>query len=209
MRAELQGRRAGPGALHGHVFEMAAHQLADARAAVDMRDDLDQDVRRGQVPRFGRQVERTVLVLHGAGGDADGAVVQRADQRVGLDRQPRLRQLLGKSPQLAARRNRRIVVQEHLVGIAAGLSAVAYRNDLPDFRIVAETGRVRHADELVVHHRFDDLKQLRHHPAQRLGGGPVANDEVLPVDEAIRPRGEKRDRRAALRTLFCAGMPDP
>src|SRR3546814_1348615 len=46
VRAELQGCRAGPGSLEGHVLQVESHQLTDARAAVDMRDNLQQVVDR-------------------------------------------------------------------------------------------------------------------------------------------------------------------
>jgi hypothetical protein len=192
VRVQVERRRAGPGALHGHVLEIIAHQLADPRAAVDMRDDLEQEVRRRQPLGLGREVQGAVLVAHGAGGDADRAVVQRADQRIGLDRQRRLRQLLREAPQLASAGDRRVVVQEHLVGVAAGLAPPAHRDHLAALGVVAEAGRIRHADELVIHHRLDDLQRLRHHPAQRLRVGAVADDEVLAVDEAVGPGREGR-----------------
>ncbi len=141
---------------------------------------------------LGGEVQGAVLVAHGAGGDADRAVVQRADQRVGLDRQRRLGQLLREAPQLAPAGDRRMVVQEHLMGVAADLALVAHRDHLAALGVVAEAGRIRHADELVVHHRLDDLQRLRHHPAQRLRVGAVADDEVLAVDEAVGPGREGR-----------------
>src|SRR3546814_1430445 len=84
-----------------------------------MRDNLQQVVRRAQPPGLVGGIEGAVLVAHGAGGDAHGAIVQRADQRVGLDRQRRLRKLLWEAPDLPAAGNRRMVVEEHLVCVAA------------------------------------------------------------------------------------------
>jgi hypothetical protein len=41
VRRELQRGRTGPGALYRDVLEMIFDQLADARLAVDMRNDFD------------------------------------------------------------------------------------------------------------------------------------------------------------------------
>ena len=43
---KLERGRARPGALHHDVLEAIVHELADARASVDMRDDLQQIIRR-------------------------------------------------------------------------------------------------------------------------------------------------------------------
>src|SRR3546814_4029477 len=101
-----------------------------------MRDNLQQVVRRAQPPGLVGGIEGAVLVAHGAGGDAHGAIVQRADQRVGLDRQRRLRKLLWEAPDLPAAGNRRMVVEEHLVGVAA------------DFAIETERRSEEHTSEL-------------------------------------------------------------
>src|SRR5215470_11827709 len=48
MRVERQRARAGPRTLDRDVLEIILDQLANARAAVDMRDDLQQEIRRGE-----------------------------------------------------------------------------------------------------------------------------------------------------------------
>ncbi|MGY3354675.1 hypothetical protein ACVWZK_001338 [Bradyrhizobium sp. GM0.4] len=122
-------------------------------------------------------------------------VVERADQGIGLDGQLRLGQLLGKAPQLAAAGDRRMIVEEHLVDEAAGLAAERHRDDLAAFRVVSEAGGIRHANEFVIHHRLGQLQRLRHDPAQRLRVGPVLDDEIFAVDEAIRAGRESRIRQ--------------
>src|SRR5205823_12299804 len=138
---EVERRGPGPCALHGDVFKMEAHQLADARRTVDMWNDLEQEVGSGELPRFGRGVESAMLVAHGACRDADRAVVQGADQRVDLDGELRLRQFLGKAPQFTSSGNRRMIVEKHLMGKAADLTLVGNRNDLTAFGVVAEPSR--------------------------------------------------------------------
>src|SRR5262245_11365328 len=67
MRAERQRARAGPRPLDRDVLEIVLDQLANARAAVDMRDDLQEEVRRGERRLGGRQIDLFVLVAHGRG----------------------------------------------------------------------------------------------------------------------------------------------
>ena len=86
-----------------------------------------------------------------------------------------------------------MIVEEHLVDEAAGLALIGHRNDLPTFGVVAKSGRVRHSDELIVHHRFGDFEWCGHDPAQCLGICPVLDDEVFAIDEAI---GAGRESRA-------------
>src|SRR5271165_6381825 len=61
---ELDRGRAGPGALHRDVLAMVAHEFADARRAVDVRDDLDHEVRPRQALQDRRRIELAVLVAH-------------------------------------------------------------------------------------------------------------------------------------------------
>src|SRR5258707_12329793 len=95
MRVKVERSRPGPCALHGDILAMVAHQLADARSAVDLRDDLEQEIRRGEFSRLSRGVEGAMLVAHVAGRIRNLAVVVVADQLVDLDGALRLRQLLG------------------------------------------------------------------------------------------------------------------
>ena len=77
---EVERRRPGPGAFHDDVFEPVVDQLEDARAAVDMRNDLEQVIRFLQAGADLAQVERLVLEAHGPRGDAHRSVVERPDR---------------------------------------------------------------------------------------------------------------------------------
>ena len=101
------------------------HQLADARRAVHVRDDLQQEGRRLERGLGHVVVHVLVLEAHGAGGDAELAVVERAHQRVGVHAQVGLAQLLREAPQLAAGGDRRVVVEEHRQHEAAVLAVAA------------------------------------------------------------------------------------
>ena len=78
---------------------------------------------------------------------------------------------------------------------AAGLTLVGHRDDLTAFGVVAEAGRVGHADELVVHHRLGKFERFRHDTAQRLGIGAILDDEVLAIDEAVGAGWKSRVRQ--------------
>ncbi len=75
-----------------------------------------------------------------------------------------------------------MVVEKHAVGVAALAAPERDRDDLSAFGVVAEAGRVRHADELELHQRLVDLKRLRHELAQLLRIGPVGDDQIFAVD---------------------------
>src|ERR1700754_3135343 len=98
----MQLERSGsfPRTEHLDVAQEKVHQFADAHGAVDMRDHLEQIVRRvGQLAALGLYIERAVLVAHRAGGNALRAVVERAEQRVlAVDTQDRRREFLWKPP---------------------------------------------------------------------------------------------------------------
>src|SRR5262245_24741686 len=190
MRGERQGARPDPRALDRDVLEAILDQLADARAAVDMRDDLQQEIRRGERRLGRRKIGLFVLVSHRRGRDPHRTIIQGADQHVDLRAQAGIGQLLRKAPQLAPARDRRLVVQEHAVGVAAPLAPERHGDHLAGFRVVAEAGRVRHADELILDQRLGDLERLGHDGAQPLGIGPVGDDQKLAVDESIRPARE-------------------
>src|SRR5512135_2196586 len=91
---QLQRRRSLPGALHRDVLHVIADELADAGAAVDVRNDLQQVVRRAQRRQDRLVRQRSVLVTHRRHGDGNGAVLQHTEERVLLDPQLRPRQLL-------------------------------------------------------------------------------------------------------------------
>src|SRR6516165_10159200 len=99
---QIERARSGPSALQIDVLKVVFDQLADPRAAVDMRYDLQQEIGCFE-RRFGRgAIGRLVLVTHGPSGHTDRAVIECADQRVDFGAQRRLRQFLWKAPKLAS-----------------------------------------------------------------------------------------------------------
>ena len=173
-----------------------------------MRDDLEQEVGRRHRGLDRGEIGRLVLVAHGAVRDAHRAVVQLADQGVDLGAQRGLGQLLGKAPQLAAAGDGRMVVEKHAVGVAALAALEGHRNDLSALGVIAETGRVRHADELEIHQRRLDLERFRHELAQLCGIGAIGDDQIFAIVEPIRAdrigraRQRHRERPAAYFTLL-------
>jgi hypothetical protein len=71
------------------------------------------------------------------------------------------------------------------MNVDALLSLQADRNHLPGFGVVAEAGRVRHADEFVFDDRLGDFERLRHHGGQRIRVGAIGDDEIFAVEEPI------------------------
>src|ERR1700704_1156334 len=115
MWIERQRRRPGPRAFEHDLFEVIFDDFANSRAAVHVRDDLKQEIRGGERGADGVEVGGLMLVSHGGGRDPDWAVIERADQLIDLDMERRIGELLRKAPELAAARDRRLVVQEHAV----------------------------------------------------------------------------------------------
>src|SRR5215831_20323736 len=111
MRKQAKRGRAGPGLLQGNILQMIAHEFANPRAAIDMRNDLQNEVRDLHPFLDAVVLDIPVLVAHGAAGAEYRAIMQRADQHVALDLDLRLGELLRKAPELAAAGNRRIVVE--------------------------------------------------------------------------------------------------
>src|SRR6516225_9315560 len=107
---QIERARSGPSALQIDVLKVVFDQLADPRAAVDMRYDLQEEIWRLERGLDGGVINRLVLVTHGPGRHPHGPVIQRADQRVDLGAQRRLGQFLWKAPKLASAGDRRIVV---------------------------------------------------------------------------------------------------
>src|SRR2546421_3096121 len=96
-------------------------------------------------------------------------------------------ELLGKTPELAAPGDGRIVIQKHAVRIATLAIAESDRNDLAGFGVIAEPSRIRHADELVLDGVAFGQQRLWHYRAEFFRVGTIGDDEVLAVNEAIRP----------------------
>jgi hypothetical protein len=86
----------------------------------------------------GGEVGGPVFVAHRGGCDANRTIIERADNRVDFGAQTRLCQLLWKTPKFAPAGDRRVVVQEHAVRIAALAAAKHYRDDLSAFGVVAK-----------------------------------------------------------------------
>jgi hypothetical protein len=124
-----------------------------------MRYDLQKEIWRLERSLDGGVIGRLVLVAHGPGRHPHGTVIERADQRVDFGAHRGLRQFLWKAPKLASASDRRIVVQEHAMRIAALAAAERHRNHLAGFGVIAEAGRVRHADKLVFDNRLIDLQR--------------------------------------------------
>jgi hypothetical protein len=74
--------------------------------------------------------------------------------------------------------------------ITALAATKRHRDHLPSFGVVAESGRIRHADEFVFDDRLIDLERFRHHRLQFVEIGPVLDDEIFPLTESIRPTRE-------------------
>src|SRR5215813_7662621 len=102
MWVEGESGRAGPGALYLDVLEIVFHQLADARIAVDVGNDLQQEVRRRERRLDRLQIGTAVLVAHGRRRHPHRPVVEGAHERVDLGAQAGAGELLGETPELAA-----------------------------------------------------------------------------------------------------------
>src|SRR5262245_57754794 len=120
---KLERRRSSPRSLEDNAREIKANQFEDAGRAVDMGKDFEQKARLVERLCDDSSVEFAMLVAHSAVCNPDASVIQRADECVPIDFQTGLRKLLWKAPELASAGNRRVVVEEHGVDIAARLTA--------------------------------------------------------------------------------------
>jgi hypothetical protein len=75
-----------------------------------------------------------------------------------------------------------MIVEVHGVDVAAELASETDGDHLPAFGVIAEAGGVRHPDELVLDDRVGEFQRRRDHRAQRIGGGPVGDDEEFAID---------------------------
>src|SRR5262249_30425669 len=98
------------------------------------------------------------------------------DQRIDLCVKFGLCKFLRKSPQLASAGDRRMVVEEHAVRVATLAAFERNRDDLAALGVVAETSRVRHANEFVLHQWRIDLQRLWHELAQLLWVRAIGDD---------------------------------
>ena len=149
-------------------------------------------------------VECAMLEAHRRHRDRDRTVLQHAEQRVLLDAAASATASFfgnphsSRPPAIGASSSR-----IHRVHVAAGLAAEAHGDHLAAFGVVAEAGRVRHADEFELDDRIGHLERRGNHRAQRVRIGPVRDDEELAIDEPVRPgrkrRAGQRHRVGALR----------
>src|SRR6476661_2665010 len=126
----MQRRWPRPCAPYRHILKAVFDKLADARPAVDVRNDLEEKVWRLKRSLDLRHISFAVLVTHRTGRDSKRPVIERSDQRVDLGSQRRLRQFLRKAPELAATGDRPLVIEEHAVGVAAPAAAERDRDHL-------------------------------------------------------------------------------
>src|SRR5215472_2983034 len=92
------------------VLKVVFDQLADPRATVDMRYDLQKEIWRLERSLDGGVIGRLVLVAHGPGRHPHGTIIERTDKRVDFGAQSGLRQFFRKAPKLASPGDRRIIV---------------------------------------------------------------------------------------------------
>ena len=192
----MSSSAAGPSqAPYRNVFAEIAHQLADAGRTVDVRD-LQQKIGLRQRSQHLVVRERPMLVAHGGERDRHRAIAQDPADCVFLDPHFGRSELLRKPPDLTAAGDRRFAVEEHRVHVAAALLAVADGHDLPCLRVIAETGRVGHANELELHNRVRHLKRRRDDSGKRAGIGSVGDDQEFSIHEPVWTRriGRARER---------------
>src|SRR5262249_34207697 len=101
MRTKIECRGPSPGAFDRDILKGILDELADARRAADMRDDLQEEVRCGERRCHCGQIRSLVFIAHRPGRDAHRSVVERTDERVDLGLEARARKLFGETPKLA------------------------------------------------------------------------------------------------------------
>jgi hypothetical protein len=128
---QLQPRRPPPRTLHGDIGNLGAHQFANSRALLVTRKNFQHE--RGYADFLSRlfQIHRLVLVAHRRAGDAERAVIQRSDQRIGIDEQLCRAELLRKRTELAAGCNCRQIVEIHPDNVFADFVPMPHDRGLP------------------------------------------------------------------------------
>src|SRR6185312_15861367 len=164
---------------------MVFDQFADTRRSIHVRNDLEQEVWRLQRSLNRIEICLTMLVTHASGRDAYRTVVECADQRVDLCMQAGTSQFLRKSPKFASAGNRGMIIQEHAVRVSAPATSERYWDNLTTFGVVAETGGIRHSNELKLDERLIDLERFGHDRSEPLTVGSVSNHHEFSVDEPI------------------------
>ena len=130
-------------------------------------------------------IQFLVLIPHAPHGAEHRAEMQRTDKHFALVAQRGTRQFLWKPPNLAAPRDRSLVVEIHRMNVDSLLAAEADRDHLAAFGEIAEAGRIRQADEF----KFDDwvgyFEGLWHDSAQGAWIGKIFDHEIFTIIEMI------------------------
>jgi hypothetical protein len=106
-----------------------------------------------------------------------------------------------------------MVVEKHAMGVAALATLERDRDHLSALGVVAESGRIRHADEFELDKRFVDLERLRNKLAQLPRIRAVRDDEKFAMIEPIwsdrisRTRQRHRERPLPHFMLFHLFVP--
>src|SRR5258705_489042 len=77
VREQAERRGAGPCLFQHDILKVEAHQFADPRRAIDMRDDFQNEIRRLHALQHGVMIDGTMLVAHGGRGAEHRTVMQR------------------------------------------------------------------------------------------------------------------------------------
>ena len=157
-----------PRALHLDVLHVVAHQFADARGAVDVRDDLQQEL--GPARRLvcssmsapcacspscrWRRAPCRSRACRGGGRCSRAAWATRASSG---------------SPTTRGRRRSAGDRRDTSRAYSRPAGRCIRRNHLTAFGVVTEAGRIGHADEFVMHERLGDLQRLGDDFAETVG----------------------------------------
>jgi hypothetical protein len=82
VRRQRESRGSGPRSFQDKLLKVIFDKLADPRTTVDVRNDLEKEVRLLESGLDLRQVGFAVLVSHRAGCYPQRTVIQRADERI-------------------------------------------------------------------------------------------------------------------------------
>ena len=92
------------------------------------------------------------------------------------------------SPQLSPAVDGRAIIQKHGMVVAALLALELNRDDLARLGVIGEVRGVRHADELIFDKRLIEGERLRNNRLECRRISPVGDDQILAINETIRPR---------------------
>src|SRR5262249_43509935 len=101
----------------------------------------------------------------------------------------------GKAPELAPAGDGRMVVEKHAMGVAALAALERDWDHLSALGVVAEAGRIRHANEFELDQRLVDLERLGNELAPLPRIRAVRDDEKFAMIEAIWSDRKSRTRQ--------------